>query len=204
VGEFPPASESVSYGGAGGYGGRHFFGFDTTLFLGAGLTGLDAGSGDNLVLPTQQGAVGGSFGVSLGMRLGPVSLGPRFAFVADPSFVLGVFGLDVTVALLDEPITPTVRASVGYAALFSLSDALPSQSDAPVSGISTELALGVRWTFASPFVLGAELAGTWLHLGREALPSCASGCDSGAFDLRRGGQSDGLGLRLHVFAGISY
>lgn len=198
-----PVSESMEMSG-GGYGGGRFFGFDVSLFLGAGLSGLDAAGGDNLVLSTQQGAVGASFGVGLGLRFGPVSLGPRFAFIVDPSFVLGTFGVDVTVALLEERVTPTVRASIAYATLLSLSDALPSQSDARVSGISAELAVGVRWTFASPFVVGAELAGTWMHLGRDAVPSCTTGCDAGAFDLRRGGESDALGLRLHVFGGISF
>jgi len=137
------------------------------------------------------------------LRIGPISLGPRVTFTADPSFVLGAIGLDVGAELTDERLVPTLRVSLSYAFALSLSDPLPSQSS--VGGLWTELGAGFRYYPGGPFHFGAELSGGWLALFRAADPACVDSCtDMGTFDLRRSGQSHGLTLRLHIYGGFGF
>lgn len=202
-----PVSEMLaadSSAGGRGYADRDGgLGFYTHFLLGGGLTGLDAIEGDNLVLPAQQGSFDVSFGLALGLRIGPISIGPRLTFTADPSFFLGALGLDVGADLTDDRLAPTLRVSLSYAFALSLSDPLPSQRS--VGGLWAEVGAGFRYTVEGPLYFGAELSGGWLALFRAADPACVDMCtDMGTFDLRRSGESHGLTLRLHLYGGFGF
>lgn len=199
VGETVLAADYAEADRAGGRG----YGVYTSFFVGAGLTGLDALWGDNLVTPAQQGSFGASLGIAIGLRIGPVSFGPRVSLTVDPSFVLGTVGVDVTADLTTDRLVPTLRLGLGYAFLAGVSDSLPSQRS--VGGLYTELGAGFRYDVGGPFRFGAELSGGWLALSRGEVPDCEDPCtDMGSFDLRRRGEGHGLTLRLHVFGGFDF
>ncbi|MCB9596442.1 MAG: hypothetical protein H6719_27210 [Sandaracinaceae bacterium] len=206
-GEAEPAearTEADSYvlESAGDSAARRGLGFDLQVFGGLGVTGLDAFGGDNLVRDDQRGSVGGSFGVGLGLGLGPLTLGPRLSFTAEPAFVLGAIGLDIQVALTSGWIAPTLRLGLSYAFLLSYSDPLPSQNTA--DGFWAELGIGVRVHVVGPFMLGGELAGGWIAMFRGEVPGCTDPCRDGSFDVSMSGAANGATLRLHVFAGLSF
>ena len=196
--------ESIAEGdyaaSADGGGG---IGFDFYLWLGPSLTGIDALEGDNLLLPTQSSTFGGSFGLTLGARIGPLTVGPRLNLVVEPGFVLGAVGVDVIGRLMTGPITPTARVALSYAFAVPTADALPSQNGP--DGLLLELGLGVRASLGAGFFLGGELSAGYLALFRSEVPSCtAPWTDGAAFDLRRAGSAHGLTGRLHFFAGWGF
>ncbi|MEZ4340377.1 MAG: hypothetical protein R3B82_27470 [Sandaracinaceae bacterium] len=197
----PDRAFSVSEGEAAS-AARRGLGLDLQLIVGAGLNGLDAFGGDNLVQDTQRGSFGGSFGAVIGLGVGPLTVGPRATFTIEPGFVLGAIGLDVQVALTSGSIAPMMRLSVSYAFLLGMSDALPSQN-AP-DGVWTELGLGARFRVAGPFSIGVELAGGWIALFRGAVPGCTERCDENGLDVTESGASHGATLRLHVSGGLSF
>ncbi len=185
-----------------GYG-RGGVGLEFYLWLGAGVTGLDAIEGADLLLPTQSSSIGGSFGLTVGARLGPVTIGPRFSLTLEPSSVLGAIGLDAIVALMSGSITPTVRAALSYAFAIPTAELLPSQNGA--GGVLVELGVGLRGELGGGFFLGGELSAGYLALFRDAVPACTAPCTDGAsFDLRRPGSAQGLSGRLHLFGGWSF
>lgn len=201
AGSITRTSESMP-GVAQSAAGSSFFGFDVQLWLGGGLTSLEAFENQNLVRPDQQGGFGANLGLSLGLRMGPISVGPRATLTVDPSFLLVTVGADVRAILTSDAVAPTVRASLSGVFLTGLSDALPSQSGA--GGVHAELGVGVRWHFGAGFTFGAEVSGGYLHLDRQEEASCTAPCTEGDFDLRRGGSSDGLTLRLNLSAGYRF
>ncbi|MFK7987552.1 MAG: hypothetical protein AB8I08_16150 [Sandaracinaceae bacterium] len=179
-----------------------FYGFDVQLWLGGGLTSVEAFENQNLVRPDQQGGFGANLGLSAGLRMGPITVGPRATLTIDPSFLLITVGADVRAILTTDAVAPTLRASLSGVFLTGLSDALPSQSGA--GGVHAELGVGVRWRFAGGFTFGAEVSGGYLHLDRQEEAGCTAPCTEGDFDLRRGGSSDGLTLRLNLSAGYRF
>ncbi|HJL15999.1 MAG TPA: hypothetical protein RMH99_10095 [Sandaracinaceae bacterium LLY-WYZ-13_1] len=195
--------EAVSRDEAEAYGLDRPFGASIQLWLGAGLTSLDALDGDNLVRESQRGGFGGSFRLSVGARLGPVTVGPRVGLTVDESLAFTTFGLDVQLRLTGDAIAPFVRTSVSYAFVTGVANELPSQ-DQRIDGVLIELGAGARIAIDGPFHLGAELSGGYLHLERGAAEACDAECTAGDLDVTRPGTSDGLTLRVHVFGGVSF
>lgn len=190
-------------GYAGGGIGSSGVGLEFYFWLGGGLTGLDAIEGDNLLLPTQASSAGGSFGLTLGVRVGPVTVGPRFSLTVEPSFLLGAVGLDALVGLIRGPFVPTLRVGLSYAFVSPTAEALPSQNVA--DGLLVELGAGFRAHVGAGFFLGGELSAGYLALFRDEVPACVDPCtDGGAFDLRRPGSAHGLMGRLQIFAGWGF
>lgn len=193
------AAEEAEY-----IGGGRFIGFGAQLWLGASLIGHDAIDGANVLRPTQESSFGASFGVVGTLRLGPIAFGPRVGFTVEPGYTLAAFGFDVQAVLTSDRFAPFVRASLSYAFLAGVSDALPSQGEARVDGVLAEIGVGARFRIDGPFVIGAELSGGYLHLERGAVPACEAPCSDGAFDLATPGNANGLTLRLHVWTGVSF
>lgn len=200
MGEPTVAMEAADagYGGAGDYGAG--FGLDLRLWLGASGSFLDVFEEDNLLRDSQRGGAGGGFGVTLGFRFGPVTVGPRHTLVVDQATTLATFGLDVLVRLLPEQLTPHVRVAISYALAFGFSDSLPSQGTA--QGLLTELGVGFGGRVVGPMTLGAELSAGWLALYRGDVAGCEDPCTSPDLDLTRSGQAHGLILRGTVWIGV--
>lgn len=201
-GDITTVSESMPGVARTAADGSSFFGFDVQLWLGGGLTSVEAFENQNLVRPDQQGGFGANLGLSAGLRMGPITVGPRATLTVDPSFLLITVGADVRVILTSDAVAPTLRASLSGVFLTGLSDALPSQSGA--GGVHAELGAGVRWHFGGGFTFGAEVSGGYLHLDRQEEAGCTAPCTEGEFDLRRSGSSDGLTLRLNLSAGYRF
>lgn len=179
-------------------------GVDLALWLGASVTALDAVGDGNLVRSTQEGSFGATLGFTASMRFGQVAIGPRVMMILDPSFVLANLGIGAQVMLLPDDLTPFVSAAIGGTIVTGLGDPLPSQGDVGIFGIGAELGGGVRWQASSDLVVGAELAAGWHHLWRDAVPACEGECSESELDLRTSGESDGLTLRLSLFAGYAF
>lgn len=196
-------SAEADYARGSSYG-RSPFGFAAQLWLGGGFTGLDTFEGDNLLRDGQGTSGGASLGAMLGLRIGPVILGPRLTFGVESGLAMGAVGLDVQLELATGEVVPTLRASLSYAFALSLSDALPSQN-AP-SGLWTELGGGARWYLGGPFVLGADLSVGWLATFRDAVPDCDAPCvdPASTLDLTRDGSGHGFTFRLHLYGGVTF
>jgi len=204
VDTYAESREAAADYGPGASYGRPTFGFAGQLWLGGGFTGLDTFEGDNLLRAGQASSGGASLGAMIGLRVGPVTLGPRLTFSVESGLAMGAVGLDVQLELASGRVVPTVRASVSYAFAFALSDALPSQN-AP-SGLWTELGGGARWYLGGPFVLGGDLSVGWLATFRDAVPGCDAPCMDAAsnLDLTRDGSGHGFTFRLHLYGGVTF
>lgn len=189
---------------ARGFGGGRGVGVELALWAGGGVLGVDAAGGDNLVRSTQRSSIGGAFGLSASLRVGPLAVGPRVSFAIDPSILLVHTGLGADVFLLDGPLVPYVRASVGLSVAAPLGDLLAAQGDARILGVGVELGVGVRWRATDHLFVGVELVGGWHHLWRAAVPDCTSGCTDGELDLRRPGESDALSVRVALTLGWAF
>ncbi|MCZ7682868.1 MAG: hypothetical protein M5U28_30335 [Sandaracinaceae bacterium] len=196
AGAAPDVEEARGLGGG--------VGLEVSLWAGGGVLGAEAAGGDNLVRSTQQSSIGGAFGLSASVRVGPVAVGPRLSFSIDPSILLVHTGLGADVFLLDGPLVPYVRASIGLSIATPLGDLLPAQGDASILGVGVELGVGVRWRATDHLFVGVELAGGWHHLWRAAVPDCTSGCTDGELDLRRPGESDALSVRVALTLGWTF
>lgn len=183
---------------SGDYGAG--FGLDLRLWLGASGTFLDAFDQDNLLRESQRGDPGGTFGITLGLRFGPMTVGLRHTVIVDGSVTLATFGVDLIVRLLAEQLTPYVRVGVGYALALGFADDLPSQGNA--QGVLTELGVGFGGRVLGPMTLGAELSGGWLALYRGDVPDCEDPCSDATLDLTRSGQAHGLMLRGMIYVGF--
>jgi hypothetical protein len=179
-------------------------GFELQASLGAAVTDLEV-AGGNLVREEQRVGVGGALGLAAGFRLGQVFIGPRLTLQLDPSIVLGHAALGAEWRVLAEDVSPFLRAAFGGTFVVPHGDTLAGQRGLAIGGIGLELAAGMRWRIGEDGLLfGVELAGTWHHLWRQAVPACVEGCSDEALDLLQSGEGDALSGRLSLIGGWAF
>jgi len=198
----PMAGEAVAtdYAAAEDYGAG--FGVDLRLWLGVSGSVFDAFENDNLLRDPQRGGFGGGFGMTLGLRLGQLTVGPRVLVSVDESATLLSVGLDVMVRLTADRLAPYLRGALSYAATLGLRDALPSQPGA--DGVLTELGVGFGGRVVGPLTLGVEVSAGWAALFRGEVAACDAPCSDATVDLRDSGEAHGLVVRGLFWVGFGF